>query len=129
MADMFDRLRAMTIRNLKPRSSGGKGEAGTLVRKERVYDEETDLWVETPTTHDISGLRATYKLFHTDGTLIRASDVKFYLCPEKIDGSDCPTPLTIDKVITGGKTYTVISVKTWNNSGVDCGWELQLRTV
>jgi len=128
MMDMFDRMREMTIRNLKPRATGGKGMQGVLIRTERVYDEEQDLYIDTSVNHDISGLRATYKLFHTDGELVRMSDVKFYLCPEKIDGSDCPTPLTLDKIAVGGKTYSILNVKMWDNAGIECGWELQLRT-
>lgn len=128
MADMFDRLRAMTIKNLKPRSSGGKGQAGMLVRKEYVYNPYTDMNVVEDTNYAISGLRATYALRHVDGELVRMSDVKFYLCPLLLDGTDCPTPLTTDQIEIDGKTYTVLTVNTWNNSGVDCGWQLQLRT-
>jgi hypothetical protein len=128
MADMFDRLRAMTIRQLQPRSSGGKGQAGVLVRKEYRYNPDTDMNDVINSSYDISGLRATYALRHLDGELIRMSDVKFYLCPVLLNGNDCPTPLTTDQIQIDGKTYTVLNVTTWNNSGVDCGWQLQLRT-
>lgn len=126
--DMFDRLRAMTIRNLKPRDNGGKGQAGSLVRREYTYNPDTDMNEVVDATYDISGIRATYALRHIDGQLIRMSDVKFYLSPVLIDGTDCPTPLTTDQIQIDGKTYTVLTVKTWNNSGVECGWQLQLRT-
>lgn len=128
MADMFDRLRAMTIRQLKPRSSGGKGQAGVLVRKEYIYNPYTDMNVVEETNYNISGLRATYALRHVDGELVRMSDVKFYLCPLLLDGTTCPTPSTTDQIQIDGKTYVVINVSTWNASGVDCGWQLQLRT-
>lgn len=127
MADMFDRLRAMTIRQLKPRSSGGKGQAGVLVRKEYIYNPYTDMNVVEETNYNISGLRATYALRHVDGELVRMSDVKFYLCPLLLNGTDCPTPLTTDQIQIDGKTYTVLTINTWNHSGVDCGWQLQLR--
>lgn len=128
MVDMFDRLRAMTTKNLKPRTSGGKGQAGILVRREYLYDPDTDMNVALDNNYDISGLRATYALRHVDGDLVRMTDVKFYLCPLLLDDTDCPPPLTTDQIRMDGKTYTVISVNTWNNSGVDCGWQLQLRT-
>lgn len=128
MADMFDRFRAMTIRNLQPRSSGGKGMPGTLVRKERTYNPDTDLNETVDSTYSISGLRATFALRHVDGELIRISDVKFYLSPVLINGEDCPTPLTTDQIQLDEKVYTVVSVKDWDNAGVVCGWQVQLRT-
>lgn len=130
MADMFDRMREMTIRNLKPRANGGKGMPGVLSRQgEPVYNPDTDMNEVVPVNYNISGLRATFALRHVDGELIRMSDVKFYLCPLLLDDTACPEPTTIDQLVLDGTTYTVISVKTWNNSGVDCGWMLQLRTV
>ena len=125
--DMFDRLRSMTIRRLAPRPTG-LGQAGILVRKDRVYNPDTDMYEVADASYDISGIRATYAQRHVDGTLVRMSDVKFYLSPVQLDGTDCPTPLTTDQIQIDGKTYTVLTVKTWNNSGVDCGWQLQLRT-
>ena len=130
MVDMFDRIREMTIRHLKPRSAGGKGMPGVLVRKgEPVYNPATDMNETVDINYDISGLRATYALRHVDGELIRMNDVKFYVCPLLLDNSACPEPLTVDQLVLDGKTYTVVSVKSWNNSGVECGWQLQLRTV
>lgn len=129
MADMFDRLRAMTIRRLRPRANGGNGMPGLLLRKEYTYNPDTDLNETVSTEHDISGIRATYALRHIDGDLIRTNDVKFYLCPVLLDGTDCPTPLTTDNLTIGGKAFTIVSVKTWNNAGVECGWQLQLRSV
>ncbi|MNQ78888.1 hypothetical protein D3C85_938110 [compost metagenome] len=128
MADMFDRLRAMTIKRLKPHSSGGHGMPGTLVRKEYMYNPDTDMNEVRNTSYAISGLRASYALRHVDGELIRMSDVKFYLCPVLISNAACPTPMTTDQIQLDGTTFTVISVSTWNNAGVECGWQVQLRT-
>jgi len=128
MADMFDRLRAMTIRRLKPRTEGGNGMAGLLLRQDYVYNPSTDMNEIIESAHDISGLRATYSLRHVDGQLIRMSDVKFYLCPVLLDDTPCPTPLTTDEIQLDGTSYTIISVKNWDNAGVKCGWQVQLRT-
>jgi len=130
MADMYDRMRAMTIRNLKPRSSGGRGLEGVLNKTtENVYNPDTDMNETVVVEYNISGIRANYSTFSIDGTLIRATDSKFYLCPVLIDGTDCPTPDTIDKIIFDGKTYTVVNVKEWRHAGLDCGWLLQIRGV
>lgn len=128
MADMFDRLRAMTIRRLKPRSEGGNGMAGVLIRQEYAYNPDTDMNETTKASYDISGLRASFSLRHVDGQLIRMSDVKFYLCPVLLDDTACPTPLTTDEIQLDGTSYTIISVKNWDNAGVKCGWQVQLRT-
>lgn len=128
MADMFDRLRAMTTRRLKPRSSGGNGMPGLLLRREYVYNPDSDMNEIVEVLYDISGLRASYSLRHIDGQLIRMSDVKFYLCPVLLDNTDCPAPLTTDQIQLDGKTYTIISVNNWDSAGVQCGWQVQLRT-
>lgn len=128
MADMFDRLRTTVIRQLKPRSAGGKGIAGILIRKERTYNPDTDMNEVVETSYDISGLRATYKLFHIDGSLIRASDVKFDLSPALLDGSVCPTPTTTDQIQLGDKLYTIVTVANWSGADDALGWILQLRS-
>lgn len=129
MADLFDRLRKTVVKQLKPRSEGGKGMAGTLIRTERTYNPVTDMNEAVKTSYAISGLKATYKLFHVDGELIRMSDVKFDLSPDLLDSTVCPTPTTADQVVLDGKTYSVISVANWNGAGDDLGWILQLRTL
>lgn len=130
MADMYDRMRAMTIRNLKPRSNGGRGLEGILKRtEENVYNPDTDMNETTVVEYNISGIRANYSTFSTDGTLIRDTDSKFYLCPIQIDGSDCPIPLTIDRLEWNGKDYVIINVKEWDYAGTSCGWLLQIRGV
>jgi hypothetical protein len=128
MASMYDRLRAMTTRRLKPVSEGGQGAAGVLQRTTSVYNPDTDMNEQTITAHDISGIRASYKIRHIDGTLIRQGDVKFYLCPVKLDNTNTPAPETTDKLLFDGKTYFIVTVKTWKHADVDCGWILQLRT-
>lgn len=127
MADMHDRLRSMTIRNLKPRSQGGKGMEGTLKRATSVYNPTTDMNEQVIEEFDISGLRATYKIYHIDGQLIRQGDLKFYLCPILTDGTDCPAPQTTDKLLFDRLEYMIVTVKPWRFAGTDCGWLLQLR--
>lgn len=128
MADMYDRFRAMTIRNLKPRSQGGKGlECELQVTTDNVYNEETDTYESTTTLHEISGIRASYKIRHVDGDLIRVGDVKFYMCPVLVDGTDSPTPETTNKILFDETLYMIVTVKKWRHAGTDCGWLLQLR--
>lgn len=103
--------------------------AGTLIRTERTYNPETDMNDEVNTSYAISGLKASYKLHHVDGELIRMSDVKFDLSPDLLDSTVCPTPLTADRLVLEGKTYTVINVANWDGAGDDLGWILQLRTL
>lgn len=129
MADLFDRLRKTVVKQLAPRSAGGKGMAATLIRKERTYNPDTDMYGVVDTTYDVSGLRATYKLFHVDGTFIRASDVKFDLSPALLDGNVCPTPTTADQLQLDDKFYTIVTVANWNGADDDLGWILQLRSV
>lgn len=129
MADLFDRLRKTVVEQLAPRSIGGKGMAGLLIRKERTYNPDTDMNEVVDTTYDISGLKASYKLHYVDGSLIRMGDVKFDLSPSLLDGTVCPTPTTSDQIQLDGKVYTVVTVANWNGAGDDLGWVLQLRTV
>lgn len=128
MADLFDRLRKTVVKQLAPRAAGGKGMAGTLIRKQRTYNPDTDMNEVVDTTYEISGLRATYKLFHVDGSLIRASDVKFDLSPALLDGNVCPTPTTADQIQLGDKLYTIVTVANWNGADDELGWVLQLRS-
>lgn len=127
--DMYERLRAMVIRNLKPRSQGGNGLAGTLQHLTKAYNPDTDMVEQTKVAYSISGIRASYKIRHVDGQLIRQGDMKFYLSPVLLDGvTDCPVPITTDQLDYDGVTYFIISVKPWRHAGTDCGWVLQLRS-
>lgn len=127
MADLFDRLRVTVVKQLAPRSAGGKGMAGILIRKERTYNPETDMNESVDTTYDISGLRASFKLYHIDGSLIRSSDVKFDLSPALLDGNVCPTPTTTDQIQLDSKLYTIVTIANWNGADDALGWILQLR--
>lgn len=128
MADMYDRFRAMAIRNLKPRSQGGKGlESELQVSTDNVYNEETDSYESISTAYAISGIRASYKTTHVDGQLIRVGDVKFYMSPVLVDGTDAPIPATTNKILFDETLYMIVTVKKWRHAGTDCGWLLQLR--
>lgn len=128
MADIHDRLRAMTMRNLKPRSQGGSGLEGILRRSTSVYNPATDMNEHTTTDYPISGLRASYQLRHIDGELVRQGDIKFYLSPVlQNQTTDTPTPQTTDKLVYDSVTYIIVTVKAWRFADLDCGWLLQLR--
>lgn len=128
MADMYDRFREMTIRNLKPRSQGGKGIAASLIQIVPVYNAITDMNELTEVRIPVSGIRASYRQRHIDNEFVRQSDVKFYLSPVQSDQvTAVPTPLTVDRFEVDGDRYVIINVKRWRHAGTDCGWLLQLR--
>jgi hypothetical protein len=134
--DTHDRLRAMTIRRLAPRSvKGGKGLACILkVSGNPVYNETTDTYETTETSTNTSGLRSRYKDYNIDGERIRQGDVRIYLSPVStdldVDSNPLPTPTPNpgDFLEYDGILYSIITVKSWRFAGVDCGWELQCRS-
>lgn len=127
--DMHDRFRAMAIRNLSPRSSGGNGIEIVLTKKEGgVYNPATSKYeggYEAP--YGCSGIRTSFKSFAVDGNLVRVDDLLIYLSPVLLSGNDTPTPLKGDKITIKGKTYIVVSQREWDFSGITCGWRVQAR--
>ncbi|MOA38226.1 hypothetical protein D3C78_1598860 [compost metagenome] len=92
-----------------------------------VYNPVTDMNEMTVVAYAASGIRASFKQHNIDGELVRQGDVKLYLSPVLVDGSDCPTPQTVDQVLFNGKQYIIVNVKEWNFAATSCGWCLQLR--
>lgn len=128
MADIYDRARATAIRMLAPRSKGGKGLEMTLTRTVMgEYDPNIGGASSTTTNYDGSAFRDTYSLRDVDGSLIKSGDVKLLVSPELLNGSDTPTPETVDKILFDSTLYTVQSVKPWNYAGLDIGFEVQAR--
>lgn len=128
MADIYDRSRALAVRMLAPRDRGGKGAEMTLRhRQQGAYDPVAGGSQTVIVNHIGSAFRDTYAQKDIDGTRIKQGDVKLLVSPEKLDGSELPTPTTQDQVIFDGKTYTLIAVVPWNYAGLDVGFEVQAR--
>lgn len=134
--DTHDRLRAMTIRRLAPRSvKGGKGLECILKSKAvPTYNEDTDRYETVQTNTNTSGLRSRYKDYNIDGERIKQGDVRIYLSPVStdvdLDGNPLPTPTpeTGEFLLYDSILYSIITVKSWRFAGLDCGWELQCRS-
>ncbi|MGX5220234.1 hypothetical protein [Pseudomonas sp. S9] len=128
MADQYDRAKAQAARMLAPRSRGGKGLEMTLRHTVKgSYIPGGTANPDTVTDYQGSAFRDTYKLQDIDGSLIKAGDVKFLVSPVLLDETDTPEPVTQDKVIFDGDTYTVVGVVPWNYAGLAVGFEVQAR--
>ncbi|MNR38102.1 hypothetical protein D3C85_1561770 [compost metagenome] len=114
---------------LAPRSAGGKGLELTLRRTVAgEYDPVTGI-TPAPVVTDYagSGLRENYRTQDVDGSLIKAGDVKMLISPLLINGSDMPEPLTTDKILFDGDTYTVQAVEPGDYAGLACFFYAQAR--
>lgn len=125
---MYDRIRAMTIRQLGV-GRGGKGSPVTLYKQvEGVFNPVTGRIEEAITTEYAgSGLRVNYTNFEYKSEAIEHGDFQLYLSPVLLDGTDCPVPEIADTFSFLGDVYKVINVDTWNAAGVSCGWKVQSR--
>lgn len=128
MADIYDRAYALAVRQLSPRSAGGKGLEATLtVVTEGEYDPSTGTTPITTTNYAGSAFRDTYKKIEIDGSRVLADDVKFLVSPEMINGSAMPQPTPQDTLTFDGTVYTIVSVTPWNYAGLSVGFEVQGR--
>lgn len=128
MPDIYDRAKASAARMLAPRSSGGKGLELSLVRATTgEYDPDTSTTPVTTTQHDGSGFRENYRQQDIDGTLIKRGDVKILMSPVLLNGADMPQPVSQDKILFDGDTYTVQHVDPWDYAGLAVGFSVQAR--
>lgn len=128
MADIYDRAKASAARMLAPRSSGGKGLELSLVRVTTgEYDPETGSTPVTTTQYDGSGFRENYRQQDIDGSRIKQGDVKILISPVLLNGSDMPQPISQDKILFDGDTYTVQNVDPWDYAGLAVGFSVQAR--
>lgn len=113
---------------LAPRSSGGKGLELSLVRVTTgEYDPETGTTPDTTTQYDGSGFRENYRQQDIDGSRIKQGDVKLLISPVLLTGADMPKPVSQDKILFDGDTYTVQNVEPWNYAGLNVGFSVQAR--
>ncbi|MGY2258119.1 hypothetical protein [Pseudomonas sp. SDO55104_S430] len=128
MADIYDRAKASAARMLAPRSRGGKGLELSLLRVTTgEYDPDTGTNPVTTEQFDGSGFRENYRQQDIDGTLIKLGDVKILISPLLLDGTDTPQPISQDKILFDGDTYTVQNVDPWDYAGLAVGFSVQAR--
>jgi len=128
MADIYDRAKASAARMLAPRSKGGKGLELSLVRVTTGdYDPETGTTPVTTVQYDGSGFRENYKQSDIDGSRIKQGDVKFLISPVLLNAADMPQPVSQDKILFDGDTYTVQNVDPWDYAGLAVGFSVQAR--
>lgn len=127
--DMHDRFRKMAIKNLAPRSKGGKGFEVTLSKRitgefnpsTGVVEDDREVKFEG------SAIRTSFRMHSIDGNLIKVDDVLLYLSPILIDGTECPAPVHGDIVTFKQQDFVVMSHREWDFAGVPCGWRVQAR--
>lgn len=128
MADIYDRAKASAARMLASRSKGGKGLELSLVRVTTgEYDPDTGTTPVTTVQFDGSGFRENYRQQDIDGSRIKVGDVKILVSPLLQDGTDTPQPISQDKILFDGDTYTVQNVDPWDYAGLAVGFSVQAR--
>lgn len=128
MADIYDRAKASAARMLAPRSKGGKGLELSLVRVTTGdYDPELGTGSITTTQYEGSGFRENYRQQDIDGSRIKVGDVKILISPLLLDATDTPQPVSQDKILFDGDTYTVQGVDPWDYAGLAVGFSVQAR--
>lgn len=128
MADIYDRAKASAARMLAPRSKGGKGLELSLLRVTTgEYDPDTGTTTVTTVQYDGSGFRENYRQKDIDGSRIKQGDVKILVSPLLLDGTDTPQPISQDKILFDGDTYTVQNIDPWNYAGIAVGFSVQAR--
>ena len=128
MSDIYDRAKASAARMLAPRSNGGKGLELSLLRVTTgEYDPESGTTPVTTDQYDGSGFRENYNQRDIDGSRIKQGDVKILISPLLLDGTDTPQPISQDKILFDGDTYTVQNVDPWDYAGLSVGFSVQAR--
>ena len=128
MSDIYDRAKASAARMLAPRSKGGKGLELSLLRVTTgEYDPDTGTTPVTTVQYDGSGFRENYRQQDIDGSRIKQGDVKILISPLLLDGTDTPKPISQDKILFDGDTYTVQNVDPWDYAGLAVGFSVQAR--
>lgn len=128
MPDIYDRAKATAARLLAPRSVGGKGLELTLVRvTEGEYDPEAGGASQVTENFDGSGFRENYRQSEIDGSRVQQGDFKILISPVLLTGSDMPQPVSQDKILFDGDTYTIQNVDPWDYAGLAVGFSVQAR--
>jgi len=128
MSDIYDEAKALAAEMLAPRSRGGNGLELSLIRVTTgEYDPDTGTTPVTTVQYDGSGFRDTYKQSDIDGSRIKQGDVKILVSPVLLNTADMPQPISQDKILFDGDTYTVQNVDPWDYAGLAVGFSVQAR--
>lgn len=133
MSTIFDRGRALAIRQLAPIAQGGKGQVATLTyQPSGTYDPATgSSTTPDPVVQTISGVETTIKVDRVNGTSILAGDSEFKMSPVTTSGQDVSLPdqLPAQAVLTlaSGAEKQVVGVDPKRPSGLLISATLHLR--
>lgn len=128
MSDIYDEAKAAAAEMLAPRSKGGMGLELSLLRiTTGEYDPDTGTTPVTTDQYDGSGFRENYNQRDIDGSRIKQGDVKLLISPVLLTGADMPKPVSQDKILFDGDTYTVQNVDPWDYAGLAVGFSVQVR--
>lgn len=128
MSDIYDEAKALAAEMLAPRSMGGNGLELSLVRVTTgEYDPDLGSSPVTTVQYDGSGFRENYRQQDIDGTRIKQGDVKLLISSVLLNGADMPQPISQDKILFDGDTYTVQNVDPWDYAGLAVGFSVQAR--
>lgn len=122
------RMRNMVIRNLAPAPRG----SGVIITLKKVvegeFNPETGEVENTVEEYTGSGVRVRFTEWHHANFDIPYSDYRVYVSPVLQDGTECPTPEIDDTIIFLGDEAKVVNLKPFNDNGVNCGWDVHVRT-
>jgi len=152
LMNMYDRMRAMVIRNLSLLEQGGHGSELLISRTVTTHTPGTGTVTKVTTVYKTTALRNNYRNFDLTNSSIKETDVNFYVSPvattevpdpdwvpdvglgeTELDRPlievqvDTPELTTVDKLDFLGKKYTAINVRPWNHAGVSIGFKVQGR--
>lgn len=125
---MHNRMRNMVIRQLAPQPKG-KGVAVTFKRRSGGgYDPSTGETTPIVTsTYTTSAVRVNYSDYAYKNTTIQYGDFQLYVSPVLEDGTDTPKPVIGDEFTFLSEIVKVVNVAPFNDNGIGCGWNLQVR--
>lgn len=134
---IYDRGRALAIRQLAAIAQGGKGQVATLTyQPQGVYNPSTgSTTTPAPVIQTISGVEKAINTARVDGTNILHGDIEFVMSPVTTAGADLQLPpitngeLPADCILTlsDGRPWRVVGVDAKRPSGLLISATLQLR--
>lgn len=128
MSNIYERGRALAIRQLAPIAQGGKGQVVTLTWQAAG---ERGASQPPPVSQICSGIEKNYDARRIDGTNILSGDSAFVLSPVATSGDDVAThdgeDGTFTLTLASGAEKSVVRVQASRPSGLLISVELQLR--
>lgn len=133
---IYDRARALAIRQLAPIDQGGKGQVVALnFTTAGTYVPGGTVIPGGPVSQSCSGVERSINTRRVDGTNILHGDIEFVMSPVTTGGPDVQLPpvtngqLPADTLLTlaDGRAWRVVSVEAKRPSGLLISVTLQLR--